>query len=68
MAGEHRSLKKQHYLNLIKKPKECNVSRLLSYCSSGTSWNGIWLVAISGSEYIVIGMYTEREEQTAMVF
>ena len=39
-----------------------NVSRLLSYCSLGTSWNGIWLAAISGSMFIVIENDTEMSE------
>ena len=36
-------------------PRAQCVSRLLSYCSLGTRWNGIWLAAISGSNPIVIG-------------
>ena len=33
-----------------------------SYCSIGTSWNGIWLAAISGSMFIVIENDTEMSE------
>lgn len=42
------------------KNQEENVSQSLSYSSLGTSWNGIWLVAISGSIYIVIDVKNEN--------